>query len=291
MLKQTVIAGAAATVLASGFAHAQASTPAPPHTLTGNLGLYSQYIFRGLTQTDHRPALQGGFDYAHASGLYAGTWASNISWLQDGTPPAYSSGGSLELDVYGGLKGNIAADVTYDIGTLYYYYPGSANRPANALNIRADTWEVYGALGWKWLSAKYSYSIQSDTFGVRDAQGTYYIDLAATVPLAALAKPLEGVSLVAHWGYQKYDGTDPRNAVVGGRQLSNNEIYSYKDVKLGLTYALPKDFTAGAFWSKAYDTNVLGYGATHEVGAGGNTGVYPRNLGKSTGTIFIQKTF
>lgn len=291
MLKQTVTAGAAAMAMASGFAHAQAGAPASPHTLTGNVGLYSQYIFRGLTQTDHRPALQGGFDYAHSSGFYAGTWASNISWLQDGTPPAYSSGGSLEWDFYGGLKGNIVGDLTYDVGTLYYYYPGSANRPANALNIRADTWEVYGALGWKWLSAKYSYSVQDETFGVRDAQGTYYLDLSATVPLADLAKQLDGVSLVAHWGYQKYDGTDPRNVTVGGRRLSNDEIFSYKDVKLGLTYALPKEFTVGAFWSKAYDTNVLGYGATNEVGAGGNTGVYPRNLGKSTGTVFIQKTF
>lgn len=290
MLKQITITGAVAAALASGIAHA-ADAPASPHTVTGNIGLYSQYIFRGLTQTDRRPALQGGFDYAHSSGFYAGTWASNVSWLQDGTPPAYSSGGSLEWDFYGGLKGSIVGDFTYDVGTLYYYYPGSANKAANVLNIRADTWEVYGALGWKWLSAKYSYSVQDDTFGVRDAQGTYYLDLTATVPLADLSKSLEGISLIAHWGYQKYDGTDPRNVTVGGRQLSNDEIYSYKDLKLGLTYALPKDFTVGAFWSKTYDANILGYGATNEIGAGGNTGVYPRNLGKSTGTVFLQKTF
>lgn len=290
MLKQTVIAGAVAAALTSGFAHA-ADAPASPHTLTGNIGIYSQYIFRGLTQTDHRPALQGGFDYAHASGFYAGTWLSNISWLQDGTPSAYSSGGSLEWDFYGGMKGAIVGDLTYDLGTLYYYYPGSANRPANALNIKADTWEIYGALAWKWLSAKYSYSIQDETFGVRDAQGTYYLDLSATVPLAELSKSLDGFSLVAHWGYQKFDGTDPRNVTVGGRRLSNDEIYSYKDLKLGLTYALPKDFTVGAFWTKAYDANVLGYGSINEIGAGGNTGVYPRHLGRSTGTVFISKTF
>jgi uncharacterized protein (TIGR02001 family) len=290
MLRETVIAGAVAAALASGYARAS-DAPPPPYTLTGNIGFFSQYIFRGLTQTDHRPALQGGFDYARSNGLYAGTWASNISWLQDGAPPAYSSGGSLEWDFYGGMKGNIVGDVTYDVGTLYYYYPGSANRPANTLNIRADTWEVYGALGWKWLSGKYSYSIQNETFGVRDSQGTYYLDLTATLPLAELSKELDGLSLVAHWGYQKYDGTDPRNAVIGGRRLSNDEVYSYKDVKLGLSYALPKDFTVGAFWSKAYDTNVLGYGATNEIGAGGNTGVYPRNLAKSTATVFIQKTF
>ncbi|HXL84570.1 MAG TPA: TorF family putative porin, partial [Casimicrobiaceae bacterium] len=69
----------------------QAQTPAPaepakptePYTITGNFGIYSQYIFRGLTQTDRKPAFQGGFDFAHTSGFYLGTWGSNISWLHD----------------------------------------------------------------------------------------------------------------------------------------------------------------------------------------------------------------
>jgi uncharacterized protein (TIGR02001 family) len=289
MSKRILITGTLASIFASGIGHA-ADAPAPSYALTSNLGIFSQYVFRGLTQTDRKPALQGGFDYARANGLYAGTWASNISWLSDSR--AYSSGGSLEWDFYGGMKGNLgSSDLTYDLGTLYYYYPGTQNTAANALAIKADTWEVYGALGWKWLSAKYSYSIQNETFGVRDSQGTYYLDLTATLPLADLSKQLDGFSLVAHWGYQKYSGTDPRNATVAGRQLSNDELYSYKDVKLGLSYALPKDFTIGAFYTKAYDANVLGYGATNETGAGGNTGVYPHNLAKATGTVFIQKTF
>jgi uncharacterized protein (TIGR02001 family) len=288
MLKHALRAGAIVAIIAPGIASSQTAPASPPpsYTLTGNIGFFSQYIFRGLTQTDRKPALQGGFDYARASGLYVGTWASNISWLQDSK--AYSSGGSLEWDFYGGFKGNIGAtDFTYDVGTLYYYYPGSANVAANSLNIKADTWEVYGALGWKWLSAKYSYSIQSETFGVRDSQGTGYLDLTATLPLGDFTKSLDGLSAVAHWGYQKYRGTDPRNPL----GLSNDTIFSYKDVKLGLSYALPKDFTIGAFYSKAYNENVLGYGATNEVGAGGNTGIYPHNLAKATGTVFIQKTF
>ena len=52
-------------------------------SLTSNVGVSSQYVFRGLAQTNERPALQGGADYAHASGLYAGTWLSNISWFSD----------------------------------------------------------------------------------------------------------------------------------------------------------------------------------------------------------------
>ena len=55
----------------------------PDYTITGNFGIYSQYIFRGLTQTDQKPAFQGGFDYAHTNGIYLGTWGSNISWLHD----------------------------------------------------------------------------------------------------------------------------------------------------------------------------------------------------------------
>lgn len=280
------IAAAVASAFAPslGFA-ADAAPPPPPYTLTGNVGLFSQYIFRGLTQTDHKPALQGGFDFAHQSGVYLGTWGSNISWLRDSG--AYRSGGSLEWDFYGGYK-MAWGDFGLDLGTLYYWYPGDeALTPAGALatNPKADTWEIYAAGSWKWLSAKYSYSIMNKTFAVRDSSGSWYLDISANVPLGDYYKPLTGLTLNAHWGWQKYSGTDPRNALVAGRRLSNDDQYSYKDVKLGLSYALPKDFTVGAFYSKAYDSNVLGYGATSEGG------VYPTNIAKDTGTIFIQKTF
>jgi uncharacterized protein (TIGR02001 family) len=276
MFKKTAIAGLlAAATATTGLA--PAAEPTPEHTLTGNVGLFSQYIFRGLTQTDRKPALQGGFDYAHApTSLYAGTWASNISWLKDGAPPAYSRGGSLEWDFYAGWKPTFG-DFTFDIGTLYYWYPGDALPGAP----KADTWEVYGGVGWKWLNAKYSYSIRNKTFAVLDSRGTWYLDLTATVPLGDFVKPLTGLTFIAHWGKQKYDGTDPRN-VAGA---SNNTLYSYEDWKIGLSYALPKDFTIGAFYTDTSSANPLGYGS---VGEGG---VYPRNIAKGTGTIFIQKTF
>ena len=73
MFKKTAIAGLVAAAFGSGLAQAQQpQAPASPHTLTGNVGFFSQYIFRGLTQTNREPALQGGFDYSHSSGLYAG---------------------------------------------------------------------------------------------------------------------------------------------------------------------------------------------------------------------------
>jgi uncharacterized protein (TIGR02001 family) len=278
-----------------------------PHTLTGNVGLYSQYIFRGLNQTGGNPALQGGFDYSHSSGFYAGTWASNISWLKENAsafgPPiveqgTYGRGGSLEWDFYGGYKWGFAPDWTLDLGTLYYWYPGKiSNNPAINPAIaaltgvasvgvpKADTWELYAGLAWKWLSAKYSYSLQNETFGVLDSSGTWYLDFSANFPLT------KELALVAHYGIQKYSGTDPRNVVVGGLQLDNDNYYSYEDWKIGLTYALPKDFTIGAYYTDTSGANVLGYGSYNDIGAGNNRGVFPRSISKGTGTVFISKTF
>ena len=281
MFKKTVLAGTLAAALGPGMALA-ADAPPPEHTLAGNIGLFSQYIFRGLTQTNREPALQGGFDYSHSSGFYAGTWGSNISWLRDGG--AYSAGGSLELDFYGGYKGTFA-DFSYDLGTLYYWYPGDPNVLANPLNPKADTWEAYAGLGWKWFSAKYSYGLKDETFAVLNSDGTWYFDLTATVPLADLTKALDGFTFIAHWGKQKYRGTDPRNVAVGGIQQSNDQLYSYEDWKIGLSYALPQNFTIGAFYTDTSSANPLGYGSVPEGG------VFPRNVAKGTGTIFIQKTF
>src|ERR1700716_1518223 len=97
-----------ALLTAAGVSNSQAQAPAPaepakpaePYTITGNFGIYSQYIFRGLTQTDRKPAFQGGFDFAHTNGFYLGTWGSNVRWLHDAGACAH--GCSLEWDIYGG---------------------------------------------------------------------------------------------------------------------------------------------------------------------------------------------
>ena len=169
-----------------------APEPTPEHTLTANVGLFSQYIFRGISQTAGKPAVQGGFDYAHASGFYAGTWASNVSWLEDFGQYTRSS---LEWDFYGGYKANFGdSDFFWDVGTLYYYYPGNKNPGVYS----ADTWELYGALGWKWVSVKASYSLQ-DYFGARPTgsktNGTWYFDLSAAYPVGET-----GFTLLGHFG-------------------------------------------------------------------------------------------
>src|SRR5574341_1330912 len=118
-----------AGLVGGAFAAANASAadaPASPHTFTGNVTIASEYIYRGIGQTNRKPALQGGFDYSHSSGFYAGIWGSNISWLADGNQVAGSScatsgpciSSSIELDVYGGYKGTITGDLGFDVGVL-----------------------------------------------------------------------------------------------------------------------------------------------------------------------------
>src|SRR5262245_25871818 len=137
-VRSTVVCLAAAALF-SGAASAQMTMPMPApagapdkpepdFTFTGNVGLFSQYVFRGLTQTNEKPAVQGGFDLGHKSGFYVGTWASNISWLSDATagmPPGLTVSAPIEWDFYGGFKGSLPADFGYDLGVMYYWYPGT----------------------------------------------------------------------------------------------------------------------------------------------------------------------
>src|SRR5215510_13079620 len=120
-MRNSVLTAAVAAALAVPvLAVAQTPAPAAPATpaVTGNIALVSDYRFRGITQTFEEPALQGGFDYAHASGLYLGNWNSNVS------QGAGYPGGNLEMDFYGGWK-KAFGDFGLDVGFIYYYYPGT----------------------------------------------------------------------------------------------------------------------------------------------------------------------
>lgn len=237
-----------------------AAVAAPVSTVAYNVGLFSQYIFRGLTQTANKPALQGGVDYTHASGFYLGAWASNMSWLGDAAAVDSTLGyknSSLELDLYGGYRGALK-DVAYDVGLLQYVYPGTPN----ASQKRADTTEVYGALTYKWVTAKLSVAVSDKVFGSANASGTYYADITANYPVT------DTITATAHVGRQDYSG-------------AANSIYTYTDWKIGVSKAFANAVTVGAYYT---DTNgqVAGYGPG--VYAGGN-------IANAQGTIYVQKTF
>jgi len=263
--KALLAAAIVSSAVQSTVALAQAAAPAaaPDHTVTGNVGLYSEYLFRGIAQTAGKPALQGGFDYAHSSGFYLGTWATNISWLGDFG--AYTKS-SLEWDFYGGYKGAFADDWTYDVGLLYYYYPGTANPGL----IKADTFEGYVGIGWKFLSAKLSYNFD-DYFGARpigeETKGTWYLDLGATYPLGD-----SGASLVAHYGI-----LDVKNDGTGSTESS------YEDWKLGLAYTIPDGFMKGV--------EVGAYYSGNNAKEGFYTDLTGYNTAKDVVVAYVKKTF
>ena len=191
---------------------------------TGSVTVTSDYIFRGTSQTNQEPALQGGVEYAAESGAYIGTWGSNVSWLSDLSTPAAPISSSLELDVYGGYRGKFNDTVSYDVGALYYWYPGDFPSGFNS----ADTLEVYAGITVAasekiTLGAKYSVAA-TDLFGYTDSSGSGYLDLSANVVVA------EGWTLGAHAGKQWIDG---------------NGAFEYADWKLGITKAFSNGFSVG----------------------------------------------
>jgi uncharacterized protein (TIGR02001 family) len=210
----------AAALLASAGAQAQtaqsgqtAQTPAPAAAeptspFSFNVGVVSDYRFRGISQTRLRPALQGGVDFAHPSGAYVGLWASTIKWIKDAGGKA-----DVEIDLYGGYKGKITEDFAYDLGLLRYQYPGSK------LAVTPNTTEAYGAVTYGPATLKYSRVIGDETFGVANSKGTYYLQLDATFDLG------NGFALVPHIGRQDFTN----------RNGANNNAASYTDYALGVT--------------------------------------------------------
>lgn len=294
MLKKTALAATVASVgLFATFAFAEDAKS--PHSVTGNLTFTTNYVVRGLTQTNSKPAVQGTVEYGHASGFYGGLFGSNVSWPADawepaapgidsavygGTlgPPANAISSSLELDFYAGFRNKFGADFSYDVGGIYYYYPGTfdLNTTGNPGLVKPNTGEVYGALGWKWLTAKLSYAVTDGVFMISDARGSYYLELNGAYPIGET-----GITAIGHIGTWKWNGEMTNYANLGLK----NDIFNAVDYKLGATYdAL--GFTFGAFyWGSNAD-------ATTAIPAGGTTAVWGNRFGKNIGrdTFFITAT-
>ena len=192
-----------AAVAVSGSAFAQTKAPEPDYTLSYNAGLVTDYRYRGLSQSARDPALQGGVDYAHKNGVYAGAWASTITWIKDSSTVAPSTAkGPIEIDLYGGYKGAFNDNVSYDVGVLQYWYAGNSYK--NITGTNANTFEVYGALTMGLFTAKYSHSL-TDLFGTPNSKGSSYLDLSLAFDLG------DGWSVTPHLGQQKIKNTGTYN--------------------------------------------------------------------------------
>jgi uncharacterized protein (TIGR02001 family) len=208
-----LVAAAALTASSSAFAGA-----------TGNVAGVSEYMFRGITQGSGA-AVQGGLDYAHDSGIYVGSWASNIDW----------GVGGYELDVYGGYTHALTDMITLDVGAYYYWYP-EEDQIGNDPSV--NTIEGYIGLIVGPVTLKYYYSPQY--FGAEDASGD---DIDESYFLASGAFPLtDSLNLTASVGYTKLsddficDGPD--GLCTGGA------TDSYVDYSLGLAKTVSEGLTA-----------------------------------------------
>lgn len=222
-------------------------------SISGNLAATSDYLFRGLSQTSQDPALQGGIEAAHGSGVYLGAWASNVSWLSDLSSTAAPVSNSLEVDAYAGWRGNVTDALKLDAGLYTYVYPGDYPRGFT----RPHTTEVYAGLGWGPATLKYSYAL-TDAFGFSDSDGSDYLDLAVNWEFSP------GWTLNGHAGHQR---------------IRRSSAADYNDWKLGLTRA----FDGGWSLALAYSDSSADRGVYTNPG-----GEY---LGRSTGVLTLTKTF
>ena len=145
-----------------------ASATAFSAEVSGNVALATDYVYRGISQTNEEATIQGGFDVATDSGFYVGIWGSNIAF-----------DGSVEIDVYAGFAGEITEDFGFDVGYLHYEYPNDAGPNDSSFD------EVYGSLTWRDLKVGLNYS---NDFFFESGKATYvYIDYSLSLPNASVS--------------------------------------------------------------------------------------------------------
>ncbi|RYF35849.1 MAG: hypothetical protein EOO21_03315 [Comamonadaceae bacterium] len=248
------------SLVLSGAAFAQTKAPEPDYTLSFNVGAVTDYRFRGIAQTSKKPAIQGGVDFAHKSGVYLGAWASNVRWVKDFNG---ATKGSYEVDLYGGYKFEIAKDLSGDVGFITYQYPGNnsgaAGTPGAGAFSKADTNELYLGLTYMMVTAKYNHAF-GDFLGNLNSSGSDYLDLSAAFDLG------NGFSLTPHIGHQRVKGVP-------------GSIANYTDYAL----TLGKDFGTGLSATAA----VVGSDAKRAF----YTDTAGRYIGNSTVVLGVKYSF
>lgn len=245
-IQKTAISAAAVALLA-GFASSAAfaaDTPTNPedagNPIAANVTITNDYRYRGISQTNYQPAIQGGFDYAHESGFYIGNWNSTINWVSNTTNNGIKA--PIEMDFYGGFKKELIAEgFASDFGVLQYYYPQTGGN-YNGMMLNPNTTELYAAQNFTFGPVtgfvKVNYAL-TNIFGIPNSSGSVYPDLTVNYDTG-----IWGISLNGHIGYQYVAGQPVTSGVLP--QFQNN--LSYTDFKIGAT----KDFGGGLSLSASY---------------------------------------
>ena len=260
---------AAPLLFSSAFASAEdaapavaaAAAPAPAYTLTYNLGMYSNYIFRGVNFSNG-PALQGGIDWAHSSGFYLGTWFSNLDpdlYRDVGYGEPTSKGNHVETDFYAGYAHTFENGVGVNVMGNYYAYLEGRKQSSSLTYAghKADTFEASIALSYKWFTYTY-FNVLTDWYGYnktssdltmignRDTKNSDYHELKVNYTL-----PVADLNFMAKVG----------------RQTTTNLQGDQSDfaISLNRNFSMPttgkpiEGFNAGAIYSDTFNVKNQGY--------------------------------
>lgn len=248
-----------------------------PYNISANIGVVSNYMWRGVTQTQDGAAVQGGLDFTHESGFYMGTWASNVDFNDEGAPqeviipvdpdtglPATDEDGNLigttsglsdpafpnyELDLYLGFGGNITDDLSYDLNAIYYAYPDGRD---------SDFAEVGGSMTFKWFTLGLAYTVYGENDGGLFDNGDFYYYGGfeyGDLPF--------GLSFSARGGYYDFDNSD---VVVGSvLDTATGELFDVTESADYWNYGASISKDAGDFgtfslnWDQNSGKKAVGY--------------------------------
>lgn len=266
-MKKLLLAATLSTIAAGAFADEAATSP---HQLSGTATAVSDYIFRGLTQTWGRPAVQGSIDYVHSSGVFASLWASNIS-------KKVVAGSNAEIDLSLGYKGAINDQWSYGAGVISVFYPGGSwnkMRWGDRPDQTYDFTEANAFIGYKWVSVKYSRAL-TDLLGFNEktgfsgsTRGSGYLEINADIPVTET-----GLVLGLHAGRQDFKAT------AGGANPDFN------DYRISLSKTLPGGWTGAVQVSK--NTNTAFFNGSKSNLNENDT----RDVGKRRIAIAVTKVF
>jgi uncharacterized protein (TIGR02001 family) len=216
--------------------------------ITTNLGATSDYRYRGISQTQNAPAIQGGIDYTNKNGFYAGNWNSSVSSL------VYTNGAGIETDLYAGYKKEIKG-ITLDVGSYNYFYPRASVNKTNY-----DTREVYVGAAKGPVSIKVSQSL-GDYFAASNSRGSRYYQADVAYPIAGTK-----ASILAH---------------AGRTDVANQTVLDSNDYNAGVGYNL-----AGFDLAARYYTNSNKTAAFQTANTVGNQKLYRNALVLSVSKTF-----
>ena len=211
MRNRVLTAALLAALSAPAFAQEAEEEESGPFSF--NIGIVSDYAFRGVSQTNEGPAIQGGMDYAHDSGFYAGVWASNVDFVDN-------DGANAEVDFYLGWSTNFTETLTFDVSLLRYVYIDQNAYEYNELLVNLGVGD--------YLSFQLGYS--NDVFN-SDETGIYY-QVAGTYPLP--------------WAELTLNGS------LGHYDLDDALGDSYQDIAIGVSKPFGP-MTVGLNWVNASD--------------------------------------